>query len=100
MVMKTVGNIFNVMGEVDLNEIKKEAERPFSLFLTGETALVQSFAHHLSQEPGKIGIHPWLVVESLPIKLDNLRWASPDMALLIISQRELMPTQKDALEHF
>ena len=54
--------LLSLVREIDLGAIKNEAERRFSLELTGDADLTAELADLLSATPGRSGIHPYLTV--------------------------------------
>ena len=54
--------LLSLVREIDLGAIKDEAERRFSLELTGDAGLTTKLAELLSATPGRSGIHPYLTV--------------------------------------
>ncbi|MBK6767553.1 MAG: hypothetical protein IPG72_00650 [Ardenticatenales bacterium] len=59
--------VFNLLREVNLREIKREADQPFTLHILGEVGAATRLAEALSAAPGKHGIHPWVRVVPLPL---------------------------------
>lgn len=59
--------VFNLLREVNLREIKREADQPFTLHVLGEVGAATRLAEALSAAPGKHGIHPWVRVVPLPL---------------------------------
>ena len=55
--------LLSLVREIDLGAIKNEAERRFSLELTGDAGLTAELAELLSATPGRSGIHPYLAVK-------------------------------------
>lgn len=64
MTLGAVGNIFNIIKEIDLGAIKEAAEHPFRLLVLGDYLLATEVAEKMSAELGKSGIHPWVVVST------------------------------------
>lgn len=62
MTLGAVGNIFNIIKEIDLGAIKETSDRPFRLLVLGDYLLATEMAGKISAELGKSGIHPWVVV--------------------------------------
>jgi uncharacterized protein (DUF697 family) len=62
MTLSSVGNIFNIIKEIDLGAIKESSDRPFRLLVLGDYLLATEMASKISAELGKSGIHPWVVV--------------------------------------
>ncbi len=58
--------LLSLVREIDLGAIKDEAERRFSLELTGDADLTTKLADLLSATPGRSGIHPYLTVTPQP----------------------------------
>ena len=56
--------LLSLVREIDLGAIKNEAERRFSLELTGDAGLTTELAELLSATPGRSGVHPYLAVNS------------------------------------
>lgn len=95
MTLGSVGNIFNIIKEIDLGAIKETADRPFRLLVLGDYLLATDLATKLSAEVGKSGIHPWVVVSTDGSRVNEgvpmvaALWATPhvepdaaDMSLL------------------
>jgi len=57
--------MFNLLREINLGQIRREAEQPFTLIVTGEGVRAARLAEALSAAPGKAGVHPWLRVVPL-----------------------------------
>ena len=56
--------LLSLVREIDLGAIRDEAERRFSLELTGDAELTAELAVLLSATPGRSGVHPYLTVNS------------------------------------
>ena len=54
--------LLSLVREIDLGAIKNEAERRFSLELTGDADLTADLADLFSATPGRSGVHPYLTV--------------------------------------
>ncbi len=62
--------LLSLVREVDLGAIKDEADRRFTLLLTGDAELAAKLADLLSETPGRSGIHPYLSLQTaLPADL-------------------------------
>ena len=83
------GDFFNLFKEIDLSQIQAEAKEPFSLLIAGELTLASALANNFSKSEGKIGIHPWVVVEGLPLRRDAGDLSGYDIALLVSKEIEL-----------
>lgn len=55
--------LFNLVREIDLAAIKREAEARFLLHLSGDTDLAGQLAELLSETPGRRGVQPYLSTE-------------------------------------
>ncbi len=83
MTLSSVGNIFNIIKEIDLSAIKETSERPFRLLVSGDYLLATELAGKLSAEVGKSGIHPWIVISTDGSRLNDsvpmvaALWATP-----------------------
>lgn len=97
MSLSSAGNIFNLIREINLNDIKAEADARFALLVVGEPALAQELAEQLSAEPGKRGIHPWLTVQPAPLPLESGDLSRYDLALLVTGENELSEGQGSTL---
>ena len=53
--------LLSLLREVDLGAIKDEADRRFTLSLTGDTELAAELAELLSETPERSGVHPYIV---------------------------------------
>ena len=56
--------LLSLLQEVDLGAIKNEAERRFSLELTGDPDLTVKLAELLSETPGRSGVHPYIALQN------------------------------------
>ena len=57
--------MFNLLREINLGQIRHEADQPFTLRVLGDGGRALRLAEALSAAPGKAGVHPWLRVEPL-----------------------------------
>ena len=90
-------DLFNIFREMDLTEIKAQAEQRFSLLIVGEKTLASTLATNFSQTQDKVGIHPWVIVESPPFT-DNVNDLNLyDLALLVSKEIELDASQTNML---
>ncbi len=72
--------MLDLVREIDLGAIKREAETRFSLELGGDPALAAQLAAALSATPGRSGVHPYVSVQARGIRSalpPNLR--APDL---------------------
>ena len=60
--------MFDLVREVDLGAIKREAEARFSLQLGGDPALAAQLAAALSATPGRSGVHPYVSVQDIQVQ--------------------------------
>lgn len=60
MALKGLGQAWRTLREVDLGQIKDEAEQRFELLLVGRPEASARWAERLSATPGRRGIHPWI----------------------------------------
>ncbi len=78
--------MLDLVREIDLGAIKREAETRFSLELGGDPALAAQLAAALSSTPGRSGVHPYVSVQD-----EGVRSAlSPDLrapGLHVVVQR-------------
>ncbi|MDQ3814830.1 MAG: hypothetical protein M3347_12880 [Armatimonadota bacterium] len=95
MGLGAIGSYVNLLREVNLKAIKQEAEREFRLLVTGEPMLAALSAERLSAEPGKTGIHPWLVGYPLPLQPRDFK--ANDLALIVVHEPDLDKNQADAV---
>ncbi len=56
--------MLDLVREIDLGAIKREAEGRFSLELGGDPALAAQLAAALSETPGRSGVHPYVSVQA------------------------------------
>lgn len=59
--------LFNLLKEINLGEIRREADQRFTLLVIGEEVRARRLAEALSGAPGKSGVHPWIRVVPLPL---------------------------------
>lgn len=59
--------IFNLLREINLGEIRREADQRFTLLVVGDQARAEGLASILSAAPGQSGVHPWIRVVPLPL---------------------------------
>ncbi len=69
--------LFNLVREIDLGAIKREADARFLLHITGDAELAQVLATLLSKTPGRTGVHPYLRIDP----------SAPDASLRVAVQR-------------
>ncbi len=83
-------HLLNLIREVDLEAIRREASHRFDILVTGRSDPdVLSLARLLSGEPE---IHPWVDIQMLPFKAGN-GWS---LALLVVHGDELHPDEEEA----
>nr|MBA3532036.1 hypothetical protein [Ardenticatenales bacterium] len=97
MSLGAVGNIFNTIRQLDLNAIKKDAERRVTLLVAGEPELAQTLAVELSTAPGKEGVHPWIIVQPLPLAVDTGDMSQYHLALIVLGELDMNEGQHSAL---
>ncbi len=83
------GDFFNIFKEMDLTAIQAESEQPLSLLIAGESTIASALATNFSQTEGKMGIHPWVIVEGLPFRRDMGDLSTYHLALLVSKEVEL-----------
>lgn len=79
-----VARMFDLVREVDLGAIKREAEGRFSLQLGGDPALAAQLAAALSATPGRSGVHPYVSVQNEGVRSalpPDLR--APDLHIVV-----------------
>jgi len=91
------GDLFNTFKEMDLTAIQADAEQPFSLLIAGEATIASALATNFSQTEGKVGVHPWVIVEGLPFRQDMGDLSSYHLALLLSKELELDDKLSDLL---
>ncbi len=92
-----VGEMWNILRQVNLAEIRDQAERRFTLLVTGDLVEAERLAMALSRRPGGVGVHPWLQVAALPV--DHLgTWLKPEAAILVLTAPEPGPAEQEALD--
>ncbi|MEO8083936.1 MAG: hypothetical protein ABI780_08945 [Ardenticatenales bacterium] len=72
-------SLFNLLKEINLGEIRREADQRFTLLVVGEPGRAGRLAEALSAAPGKSGVHPWVRVVALPLG-DEAAFAAPTPA--------------------
>ncbi|HEX8682668.1 MAG TPA: hypothetical protein VF707_10175 [Ardenticatenaceae bacterium] len=99
MSLSALGNIWNIVSEIDLNGLKREAERQFTILIAGgEEAPARMLAERLSEEPGKAGVHPWMVLQSLPLPVEPRDLSQYNLALLVTGNLEMTPVETTTLQ--
>lgn len=58
--------MLTLLREIDLGTLRNEAERRFTLSLTGDPGLAYELADLLSATPGRVGVHPYLSLSNPP----------------------------------
>lgn len=96
MAIGTMASIWKITREINLGEIKQEAEQRFRLLLVGEQAA--ALADALSYAPGQEGTHPWLVTSPLPLPQQGAELVGYDLALLTTPGAELSAPARSALQ--
>jgi uncharacterized protein (DUF697 family) len=96
MTILGAGNIFSIIREIDLSKTKAEAETRFTLLLTGQEDLARALALKLSEDSGKAGVHPWLVVAE-PLASSAL--GHYDLALFVSARLEPGEEDRRRLRH-
>ena len=93
MALSQLGNVWQIVRQLNLGALRQEAEQPFRLLIAGEVALGTELAERLSATSGREGIHPWLTVAPLPLEqsLDDV-----DGAILITPRDVQSPELADA----
>ncbi len=81
--MNAVGDLFNLIKEINLGTIKDNAEKPFRFLIVGDRSLGTEFAELLSEEPGKQGIHPWIVISEGGARTDE--WGVPVITAFFVT---------------
>ena len=94
MATRAVGNLFNLVREINLGAMKEEAEKSFSILVTGEPVLARRVAEALSHAPGQQGVHPWLEVRAPAPVPEPREVAAYDLALVVMEQVE--PSEGEA----
>ncbi|MGB0387521.1 MAG: hypothetical protein ACPGWR_22100 [Ardenticatenaceae bacterium] len=95
--MSQFTDLFKIIRELDLGEIKAGAEQRFSLLIVGDITLASALATNFSQKEGKVGIHPWVTVKALPLTLSESDLESYKLAVLVMREVEPNPTESDML---
>jgi uncharacterized protein (DUF697 family) len=93
------GNIFQIIREIDLSRIRQEAETRFHLLVSGKEELAQALALRLSEQPGKVGVHPWLVVEADPTRRTVHELGRYELALFVTERIEPSEDESRVLRH-
>ena len=93
MALQSLGgmaNVFRLIREVDLAQLKTESEAPFSWLVVGEGELPYELAEALSMTPGQRGIHPFITVAYAgPRPSADLTRSDHDLALLCTADAAL-----------
>lgn len=91
MTLRRIYHILNLIREVDLEGIQREAHQRFELLVTGRSDPdVLTMARLLSGEPE---IHPWVDVQTLPLKAADTSWS---LALMVVHNETLRPEEEQA----
>jgi uncharacterized protein (DUF697 family) len=86
-----IGNVFNLMREVNLSQIKKEAEREFRLLVTGDDTLAPALAAQLDDT------HPGVEVERLPLPRDMGDLSRYTIALVVGDDAHMSEGEKNSV---
>ena len=91
--------LWRIVSEVDLDAIRQEAERTFRVLVAGEDPeLARRLAGLLSSPDGSF-VHPWLLLASLPVTIDELaELGSLDLAILVTAQPDPSPELRTTQE--
>lgn len=93
------GNIWNIVREIDLNAIKRDVEGQFTLLVVGGAgSFARTLAERLSEEPGKAGVHPWIVLEGVPLPAQPRDLSQNDLALLVMESLEMSAAEATTLQ--
>ncbi|MGH2544023.1 MAG: hypothetical protein ACRDIB_14575 [Ardenticatenaceae bacterium] len=97
MAIGTIANLVTLIREINLQAIKKEAEQRFALLIVGEGTYARLLAERLGVSPGKRGIHPWIVVHSLPLPEEQHNLSHYVLAIIVSVEVELGQGEQSAL---
>lgn len=91
--------IWNLICELDLGDIRERAEAPFALVVAGEAEEAREVAGLVARAPGQPGVHPWVTVLPLPLSPHPLPPAPGDTAtwaIVVASGAEPTADEREA----
>jgi uncharacterized protein (DUF697 family) len=91
-----VSEIWKIISEVDLAQIREHAEQRFAVMVAGATADAECLALAMSERPGTTGVHPWIGLARLPLSTGALPFQA-GLALLVVPDPDLAPDEYAAL---
>ncbi len=92
--------IINLIRELDLGEIRDEAEQRFDILVLGQPILSEAIADRIGATPGRHGLHPWIAIHHLPIQADAEPRLVPDrftLAIVVTENIEPSLSETEAL---
>jgi hypothetical protein len=92
----TMTNWLQIVREVNLKQIEREAESHFALLVAGDPTLTGPLALALGGSDVPAGVHPWIVQQALPLP-DDLTLARPALALLVTAAIDPGPDHVEAV---
>jgi len=88
--------IWNLIRELDLGDIRERADAPFALVVAGEADAAREVAELVARAPGQAGVHPWVTVLPLPLSPRPLPAAPGDAATwAVVVARGARPTDDE-----
>lgn len=89
--------IINLIRELDLGEIRDEAEQRFDILVVGQPIMAEAVADRLGATPGRHGLHPWIRIHHLPLRPGDEPRLNPErFTLAILLAQDLDPSLSEA----
>lgn len=92
--------MINLIRELDLGEIRDEADQRFDILVVGQPIFSEAIADRLGATPGRHGLHPWITIHHLPIQAGAEPRLVPDrftLAILVTQEVEPSLSEVEAL---
>lgn len=103
MAFGTLTQTLRTLREIDLRSQRRAAEAPFRLFIIGAGDDARRLADRLSEQAGRVGIHPWLLLHSAsePVASSAESALPVDrLAVLLTRAPDLAPAERSQLNTF
>ncbi len=103
MAFGTLTQTLRTLREIDLRSQRRAAEAPFRLFIVGAGDDARRLADRLSEQAGRVGSHPWLLLHSAsePVASSAASALPMDrLAVLLTRAPDLAPAERAQLNRF
>lgn len=90
-------HFLNLIREINIAEIRDEAEQRFEILVLGRPIEAEAVADRLGATPGRHGLHPWISVHHLPMEAGAEPRLTPDrFTLAIVVTDDVQPSLSEA----